>query len=153
MKIYILSFNGKKNWVPKTHWWRNGDLREWGRNRPNWPLSPPGHPLRWKGVFLVDFGRFRPHFDQMPFFCFWVFGTNFFFILELRIKNKIKQKNPRKCHFSPNYSGLTKLFKKSPKIGIFCDLPSFLANAIFLFFIFFCWDLKSNWRLIQISIL
>ena len=85
MKIYILSFQTKKNLVPKTHLWRNGGLLKFGRNRRNFHLGPPGGPPKVKrGIFAV-FRRFRPNFKGPPFRHKWVFGTNFLFVWKLRI--------------------------------------------------------------------
>ena len=83
--FFILSSKIKKKLVPKTQKQKNGIWSKWGRNRPKSTKNTPFHLRGCPGGLKGQFCRFRPHFRRPPFRHQWVFGTQFFFPLKLRI--------------------------------------------------------------------
>ena len=80
--FFILSSKIKKKLVLKTQKQKKCHLVEVGAESAKidkkYTFSPQGVP--------GQFGRFRPHFRRPPFRHQWVFGTQFFFPLKLRIQ-------------------------------------------------------------------
>ena len=79
MEIYMLSFQIKKKLKENTQKQKNGIWLKWRRNRQKSTKITPFHLRGCPGGLKWDFCRFRLHFDQMPFFCFWVFSCKFCF--------------------------------------------------------------------------
>ena len=111
-------------------------------------LEPARAPPKVKRCIFGRFWPIPPPLRPNAIFLFLGLWYQFFFYFRAKNKkNKIKQKNPRKCHFSPNYSGLTKLFKKSPKIGIFLRFALISSKCHFFVFYFFLLRLKKQLKI------
>ena len=154
MKIVILCFHSKKKLIRTDQFWRNGSLLKLGRNQWKFHFGSPGHPLRWKGVFFVDFHWFRPNFKGLPFRQKWSVRIKFFFKWKQRIKIfifcRIYTHSPISGRATPVWIFSS---KNRLKMAILANMLPLWPNAIFLFLIFLCWNLKGSWRLMWIFIL